>query len=87
MSQQLQNFLRGPGVTLGAGAHVGLKPLFKAFRANLPTAERTRWTRTLLVAELVKLGYQIGRGAAGEAVLIGVGLPLSVKENGRLCVA
>lgn len=45
--------------------------LSRAFKAQLPVAERAEWPRLRLISETVRAGYELAVDPRGQTVLVG----------------
>jgi hypothetical protein len=83
MGQSLTAFIQGKQ---NAGASCSVKAFVQTFRAGLTPADRAKWSRTRVIAEMASAGYGVGLDRDDRATFIGVGLPVCIVD-GRLAVA
>ena len=83
MNSPLTTFLES--CPQGEGAVCKVLDFVRAFHRTLSTAERVVWTRTRIVAQMGKLGFDLGTDSERRANFVGVALPVCVVD-GRLTV-
>ena len=80
MSQQLDTFVttcpRSPAAVLA------VRQFVQRFLAGLTPADRSAWTRTRVIAEMVGAGFAVGLDENDRATFIGIGLNLRVVMAG-----
>ena len=83
MNSPLTTFLES--CPQGEGAVCKVLEFVRAFHRTLSSAERVVWTRTRIVAQMGKLGFDLGTDSERRANFVGVALPVCVVD-GRLTV-